>query len=240
MAPAKSFAEVKHECAAQIAELNAALARDDEAAFNAAMEALCATHEATLRSDLRRLTGDLQSALERFSVDSRLVDLAEKDVPDARHRLQHVLKLTDDAAHQTIDLVEHSCPPAEAAAREAARLLAALAGKSAGDAELRSFLESTRLGMETVRANLSKVLLAQGYQDLTGQIIRGVMKLVGELEDALTELVRLSGVAGSSSAPRTEPATASQGFGPAIPGINSGPAVSGQSDVDSLLADLGM
>ena len=51
---------------------------------------------------------------------------------------------------------------------------------------------ATGADMGKVRANLSEVLLAQGYQDLTGQIIRGVMKLVGELEIALADLVRLS------------------------------------------------
>ena len=35
--------------------------------------------------ELRKLTGDLQSALERFRVDARLIDLAEKEVPDARN-----------------------------------------------------------------------------------------------------------------------------------------------------------
>ena len=34
--------------------------------------------------ELRKLTADLQAALERFRIDSRLVDLAEKEVPDAR------------------------------------------------------------------------------------------------------------------------------------------------------------
>ena len=46
--------------------------------------------------------------------------------------------------------------------------------------------------MDKVRGNLAEVLLAQGYQDLSGQIIRGVMKLVRELETALVDLVRLS------------------------------------------------
>jgi chemotaxis protein CheZ len=102
------------------------------------------------------------------------------------------------------------------------------------------FLEASRRDMDKVRGNLSEVLLAQGYQDLTGQIIRGVMKLVSELETALVNLVRLSRTApGAVVAP--EPAeNLSRGFGPAIPGVDNGPSVSGQSDVDSLLAGLGM
>jgi chemotaxis protein CheZ len=54
-----------------------------------------------------------------FRCDSRLVDLAERQVPDARHRLAHVLKLTDDAAHHTMDLVDQSCPLVDTIAREA-------------------------------------------------------------------------------------------------------------------------
>jgi len=45
--------------------------------------------------------------------------------------------------------------------------------------------------MKTVRARLTDVLLAQGYQDLSGQIIRNVMQLVDELELALVDLVRI-------------------------------------------------
>ena len=35
-------------------------------------------------------------------------------------------------------------------------------------------------------------------------------------------------------------ADARRGFGPVVPGIDNGPAVSGQQDVDALLSGLGM
>ena len=41
-----------------------------------------------------------------------------------------------------------------------------------------------------MRGNLSEMLMAQGYQDITGQIIRGVIALVGELEAVLGQLGR--------------------------------------------------
>jgi chemotaxis protein CheZ len=83
------------------------------------------------------------------------------------------------------------------------------------------------------------VLLAQGYQDLTGQIIRGVMKLVGELEHALGDLVRLSSGKADTAAARASDGTA-RGFGPVVPGVDHGAHVDGQQDVDALLSDLGM
>ena len=40
--------------------------------------------------------------------------MRHRQVPDARQRLAHVLKLTDDAAHHTMDLVDQSCPLVDA------------------------------------------------------------------------------------------------------------------------------
>jgi hypothetical protein len=56
---------------------------------------------------------------------------------------------------------------------------------------------------------------------------------------ALVELVRLSKTGGPAMA-RASSGDTRRGFGPAIPGIKSGPTVSGQQDVDALLSGLGM
>jgi chemotaxis protein CheZ len=233
-----------------IATMSGALAAGNEQLFLSQLDALVQRRERTLFTELRKLTGDLQSALDRFSVDSRLVDLAEKEVPDARQRLDHVLKLTDEAAHKTMDLVDQSGPLAARTARDAAEIIEMwkkfrarkieIAEFQAMIQRLDVFLEASRRDMDKVRGNLSEVLLAQGYQDLTGQIIRGVMKLVAELETALVNLVRLSRTAPGAVVAPEPTENVSRGFGPAIPGIDNGPAVSGQSDVDSLLAGLGM
>jgi chemotaxis protein CheZ len=230
-----------------IAALADALAADDEALFLAELDSLVQRREVALFGELRKLTSDLQSALERFRIDSRLVDLAEKEVPNARHRLDHVLKLTDEAAHKTMDLVEQSVPIAERTSQQAASIVEAWrrfrTRKIQVDEfqrlvmQMDQFLEAACGDMDRVRANLAEVVLAQGYQDISGQIIRGVMKLVGELEIALVELVRLSKNSGVTKRALED---TRRGFGPVVPGINNGPAVNGQSDVDSLLAGLGM
>jgi chemotaxis protein CheZ len=239
---------LREEFGANIAALAGALAAGDEPRFLEELDALVQRRERTLFGELRKLTGDLQSALQRFRVDSRLLDLAEKEVPDARHRLDHVLKLTDEAAHRTMDLVEQSGPLAERTAREAADIVGLwkrFRARTIPVAEFRSmiermdvFLEAACVDMDKVRGNLSEVLLAQGYQDLSGQIIRGVMKLVAELEVALADLVRLSQSGTMTSKPLSDETR--RGFGPVVPGINNGPAVSGQQDVDALLSGLGM
>jgi chemotaxis protein CheZ len=241
--------------------MSAAIRRDDEAALRAAITRFDEARNGALLGEIRKVTEELQGALDRFSVDSRLTELAEREVPDAHQRLAHVLRLTDDAAHRTMDLVELCGPLAEQTGAGADALLAAwptdAAAARASLASVEAFLEQAVLNMATVRNSLSEVLLAQGYQDLSGQIIRGVMNLVAELEVALGELIRLAGggqddgdvdgqhgaqvrgnAGGQSAGGRS---LQGNGHGPVIPGLKSGgAAVTGQQDVDALLANLGM
>jgi chemotaxis protein CheZ len=185
-------------------------------------------------------------------VDSRLADIAENDMPDARARLEHVLKMTDEAAHKTMDLVEQSGPPAERTSKAASMLAGMWANFRARKItvqdfralleQMDAFLPAVQTDAEIVRRNLSEVLLTQGYQDLSGQIIRGVMQLVQELETALVDLTRISsqGVDNVARGEAKPPQSASQGFGPVVPGVTKGVVASGQTDVDDLLAGLGM
>lgn len=241
---------LRKDYGSSIATLAGALAAGDEQLFLSELDLLVHKRERTLFTELRKLTGDLQSALDRFSVDSRLVDLAEKEVPDARARLDHVLKMTDEAAHRTMDLVEQCGPLADRTARGAGDITALWTRFRARKIEIEefrvmiqkldAFLAASRTDMDKVRGNLTEVLMAQGYQDLSGQIIRGVMKLVAELEAALVDLVRLSRTGPHALPEKSASDGMSRGFGPAVPGVDNGPSASSQSDVDSLLAGLGM
>lgn len=237
---------LQQEYGAFVAALTDAVAANDAALFHAELDALVQRREAELFGDLRKLTTDLQAALERFRIDSRLVDLAEREVPNAKHRLDHVLKLTDEAAHRTMDLVEECRPLADRTAKQAGEIMESWRLFRARKIEVKEFqklvlqmdefLAAARSDMEKVRGNLAEVVLAQGYQDLSGQIIRGVMKLVDELEHTLVGLVRLSKTEGEIR----EADHPNRGFGPVVPGVDHGAAVSGQQDVDSLLAGLGV
>ncbi|MCP5338883.1 MAG: protein phosphatase CheZ [Sinobacteraceae bacterium] len=239
------FHERRVHYATLLAALGEALQDGDEAGFHACARQLGERCESDTMQDLRQITDGLQAALQRFRRDSRLDDLATREVPDARARLEHVLRLTDDAANTTLDLVEQSCPIADRAATRTDELLEAWNGVPRPSRnDVRSYLEETRSGLGQVREKLSQVLLAQGFQDLSGQIIRSVMKLVDELEVALTHMVRISGGSLEPSsmlrADVAEPALSARGFGPVVPGVAHGLTVSGQTDVDALLSDLGM
>ena len=138
--------------------------------------------------DLRALNASLQRTLDEFKSSFQRANAAGKEMPDARVRLDHVLKLTEDAAHRTLDLVERSGPLASRVASESCALIepiraAKAAYSNSGIVELltrvETYLTNAKRDCDVVRANLDEVLMAQSYQDLSGQIIRTVIKLVG-------------------------------------------------------------
>lgn len=240
--------ELKARYGNLVLNLSAALESGDEQAFTAHLNSIMHQRDDGLWTQLRRLTSDLGSALERFQLDSRLVDLAEKEVPDAKHRLDYVLKMTDEAAHKTMDLVEQSGPLADRISSDADKLAAVwqqFRNRQISPEDFRNlldnmevFLDDVRSTSDALRKNLAEVLMTQGYQDLSGQIIRGVIKLVDEVEGTLGKLVHLAvNHAGKQSA---DDAHKSRGYGPAVPGVDHGVVVNDQQDIDALLSGLGI
>jgi len=107
-------------------------------------------------------------------------------------------------------------------------------------------LERAVRDSERVRRLLTQMLLAQGYQDLSGQIISSVITLVIELERVLGQLVILASgddtrrmpalkIDPSQLAAQTDPGG---GHGPQVPGVTRGQVVDSQDDIDALLASV--
>jgi chemotaxis protein CheZ len=233
---------------AEVLALLRAMEGGDAAAFRLAFDALCGQMDGGLLPEIKRITANAQSALARFSAEARLDTLAGHEVPDARKRLTHVVKLTDEAAHRTMDLVDRCGPLVDEAARESTQLLEAWASYDDRDLAIASswperaakFLERTRADSDALRANLSELLMAQGYQDITGQIIRSVIALVDELERILGKLVQIAEGHEVTTMVRVLPAKLDweRGLGPQILGIESADAVAGQDDIDALLSQM--
>lgn len=185
-----------------------------------------------LYAGIARLSRSLQQNLRELGLDGRLGHLAGSDMPDARLRLDHVVQMTEEAAHRTLDLVDDGRAVADGLADVRAHL-ARLHAQSlvhglldtclaVGDAESR------------LRSTLTALAQAQEYQDLSGQMIRRVIELLRQVEGALVEL--LGGAEAVQSAPPLPINPAQAGLpGPALPG--SGAA--DQGDADRLLASLG-
>jgi chemotaxis protein CheZ len=254
MAPVDlSNAQLREKYSSLVGALQGAVDAGDDAAFRGAFELLREQLSLEFMPELKRLTGAAESALARFRERARIDALADQEVPDARKRLAHVVKLTDEAAHRTLDLVERSGPLVEQQARDAAELLEAwtaygnreCAGNSLWPERTLSFLERSLTDADRVRSLLSEMLMAQGYQDITGQIIRSVIGLVGEIEAVLGQLVALSNGEDTRRMPALKlpdpaRATLQAGIGPQVPGVSAtADAVAGQDDIDALLASMG-
>lgn len=104
---------------------------------------------------------------------------------------------------------------------------------------LGEFLDGVDGNTARLRANLQDVLMAQGFQDLTGQIIYRVVQLVDEVENNLVDLIRISGqnLTVEKTAKQEEDMIAASG--PPVPGVDDSGTVAGQNEVDDLLSSLG-
>lgn len=213
------------------------------------VEELSHVRETELFREIGKLTRELHDALNTFHLDGRLNDLASHDIPDAKERLNHVINLTEQAAHRTLNAVEAGLPAAEALSGDARRLQAEWRRFRARDMSAEEFRGLARdmdafLGRagddaEAVRAHLSEILMAQDFQDLTGQVIRRVINLVHDVEESLIGLLRVSGGRLTEGVTRPRAETANAGAGPVVPGVDHGEVVNGQDDVDDLLSSLG-
>ena len=209
--------------------------------------------ENNIFKELGKLTRELHDALKNFQIDSHLSDLAEKEIPDAKDRLNYVITMTEQAAHRTLNAVEESLPLSEQIEKRAGELSEKwgrfLRKEMQADEfreltqELATFLNDVGGDSSRIHGNLSDVLMAQDFQDLTGQVIRRVITLVQDVEESLVAIIRLAGPTAAAAAAETaEPADGGEGVGahgPAVPGVDHGDVVSGQDDVDELLASLG-
>ncbi|MDQ2068455.1 protein phosphatase CheZ [Natronospira bacteriovora] len=233
-----------------------ALESGDERIFNEELDELTHIREKELFVEVGKLTRELHDALKSFRMDFRLAELAEKEMPDARDRLNYVVEMTEKAAHTTLETVESLLPRAESMGSEA-RTLAAdwerfLARNMAADEfrqvarRLQTFLGAADSDVESIRGGLTEILMAQEYQDLTGQIISRVISMVQELEEGMVDLLRVAGGKQLKSEPQVadkeekKPEKSdSRGHGPATPSDQAGDVAQGQDEVDDLLSSLG-
>lgn len=214
------------------------------------LDELSKERERGLFCELGKLTRDLHNALANFEIDSRMIHLTKEDIPDAKDRLRHVIKMTDDSANRTLGAVEESMPVCSDLRAQAGDLDKEWERFMRRDMEaeefrglcrkIQEFFPAVKDGSSKVYDRLSTVLMAQDFQDLTGQILNRVISLVEEVEDNLVNLIRISGK--KFGAPSQE-AEAKRGAadleGPQIPGKKHPDAVSGQDEVDELLSSLG-
>lgn len=212
------------------------------------------SRDRTLYDEVGHLTRTLYESIRNFHIDTNLPVDPESvsKMNDASDRLSYVVDMTNKAANKTLDLVEETMPFASGIKEEAVQLKAAwdrLRRKEMKPEEFRElsgrmdeFLASLESDSDKVYQNLSEILLAQDFQDLTGQVIQRVTGLVTEVEENLVNLVRMAGkvdkITGTVHNLEDEE-TGIKGEGPQMNADKREEVVSGQDDVDDLLSSLG-
>lgn len=198
--------------------------------------------QAGLYKQVGVLARQLHDSLKGFAetLDPTLVDIVEDKIPDSGSRLEHILKLTENAANITLDHVEAMQRRNQEEQNKVAQLKESVCGmKAVGDmaqkllAETQSSLDDLQNSLKQTSADLITVLTAQDYQDLTGQIIQKIIVLLKELESNLVSVIRTFGVRLDG---RMD-AVSDELYGPAHAGRTS--SMHSQDDVDSLLAEFG-
>lgn len=214
------------------------------------VEELSRTRDKSLFQELGKLTREFHESLNSFKLDSKLTELTGTEIPDAKERLKHVIDMTDKAAHRTMTVVEDLlplCDTLDVHGEEIHDLWKRFMKRDMEPEEFRklckkieSYLGEQHQGTARVKNGLTEILMAQDYQDITGQIISRVINLVSDLEVSLVKLIKDSGaLMDEANRGSNEKDDKNSLDGPQIPGLETAGAVSGQDEVDDLLSSLG-
>lgn len=247
------------------ANLMDSLEERDYLSANTVIQELNELRDSTLYLEVGKLTRGLHDAIVNFEINPSKTGVdgggeqgAESQMSNAKDRLDYVINLTQTSADKTMDMVEEGIPIASELGESAKQLRldwARLIRREMQPDEFRDlaqridgFLEQSVNGNALVGQKLNEILMAQDFQDLTGQVIKKVITLVQDVEDRLVELMRVAGqieeLTGIVKSPEHKPKTKKEGLdsvaeGPQIHAEQREDVVSGQDDVDDLLSSLG-
>ena len=183
----------------------------------------------------------LHDSLRELGYDKALTE-ASSQINDAQDRLEYVASLTEQAANKVLNTLDEAMPDQDALSKQSKdmenRWADLFAGKLsldqfkqlAGDSQ--AFAAAVSAATETEKARLLEIMMAQDFQDITGQLIKKVVIITKTVEAELAQLLR------DNAPPDVREKIAQKEVnlmtGPSTPTV----ALS-QDSVDDLLADLG-
>ena len=197
---------------------------------------------ANLLMRVAHLTHMLRDSMRELGLDHAIKEAAHA-IPDARDRLHYVASMTEQAANRVLNAAEQMQPVQENMQQTARDLGGRWDQWFAQPVELaearelvddtRGFLEQvprqTQVSLETIM----EIIMAQDFQDLTGQVI---MKMLGVISAIETELVQ---VLIDNLPPEQRETADSLLNGPQVKPETSSEVVANQDQVDDLLSSLG-
>ncbi|WP_110665485.1 protein phosphatase CheZ [Salinicola halophilus] len=209
--------------------------------------------ESVASDDLIRRIGNLTRMLRENMRELGLdkeVEKAAQAIPDARDRLSYVASMTEKAAERALNAIDRAQPIQNALESEAKALDQRwgdwFAEPKALD-EAKALVSDTRHYLKTVpdqtgatSAQLLEIMMAQDFQDLTGQVIKRMMDVIREIEQQLLQVLIDNAPEASERREGAKENTSASSLlnGPQI-NPQATDVVSNQDQVDDLLDSLG-
>jgi chemotaxis signal transduction protein/chemotaxis regulatin CheY-phosphate phosphatase CheZ len=175
----------QNEIVEAITAFMTAITEHDYEKADIAIQGIVKGGQGDLFKEVGKITRKLHDTIKGFkeSLDPRLKDMANVEIPNAADRLQYVIDRTEEAANKTMGVVEKYILRMDD--------LASHIRKIEGPAETAEYLRGFKNGLED---DLTEILTTQSFQDLTGQTIKKVIQLVGDIEKELVTLIAHFGV----------------------------------------------
>jgi chemotaxis protein CheZ len=190
-----------------------------------------------------QMTRTLHDSLRGLGFD-KLIERAAHDIPNARDRLDYVAKMTEQAAQRVLNATDAAGPlqdNIDQGANELAKGWQDILSSSFGEAQYRAlaektidYLDQTRSDASATKQHLMDIMMAQDFQDLTGQVIKRVTELAVGIEQQLVQML-------IDYAPPEVRRDSGSGLlnGPQINPEGNTDVVADQEQVDDLLESLG-
>jgi len=185
---------------------------------------------------------------------------ATSALPDARSRLNYIANKTSDAANRVLNSVDDAKLEHQRLMSESRGIAEVIATDARIDADLRErvsqHIDRLNSSCDRIDEHLTNIMMAQDFHDLTGQIIKKVVRVTNELEanlvkllidlhpehveQAVAEVAAATPCSAAQAAPAVPaaPAKPSELEGPVVDGTRTD-VVSDQNEVDDLLARMG-
>ena len=140
------------------------------------------------------LTRMLRESMRELGLDKG-VEKAASAIPDARDRLNYIANMTEQAATRVLNAIDAARPVQDALESDSQALVnrwQSWMDRQLGDDEIRElvgqtngFLRSVPEKTRDTNQQLMEILMAQDFQDLTGQVIKKVLDVVQLIESQL-------------------------------------------------------